>query len=99
MQAFKYFLFLNNFFKKPDSRALIDDLILTLLHRPRYYKLSPPCTLCLKLPVLFGLDVFAIQPNFITRGIAPRLDAFIVGPFLKFLGIIEVFIANNHQLS
>ena len=53
----------------------------------------------LQLPVSFGLDVFAVQPNFITGGIAPRLDAFIVGPFLKFLGMVEVLSANNHQLS
>ena len=55
-----------------------------------------PKELCFQLPVSFGLDVFAIQPNFITRSIAPRLDAFIVGPFLKFLGMVEVLFANNH---
>ena len=53
----------------------------------------------LQLPILFGLDIFVIQPNFITRGIALRLDAFIVGPFLKFLGMVEVFFANDHQFS
>ena len=46
--------------------------------------------LCLQLPVSFGLDIFAIQPNFITSGIAPRLHAFIVSLFLKFLGMVEV---------
>ena len=55
--------------------------------------------LCLQLPVLFGLDVFAIQPNFITGGIAPRLDAFIIGSLLEFLGIVEILTSNNHQLS
>ena len=58
-----------------------------------------PKELCLQLLVLFGLDVFAVQSNFITGGIASRLDAFIVGPFLKFLSVVEVFSANNHQLS
>ena len=58
-----------------------------------------PKELCLQLPVLFDLDIFAIQPNFITKGIALRLDAFLVGPFLKILCIIEVFSANDHQLS
>ena len=58
-----------------------------------------PKKLCLQLPVLFSLDIFAIQPNFITRSIAFRLNAFIVGPFLKFLGMVEVFSTNDHQLS
>ena len=53
------------------------------------------------LPLTSGfvcLDVFAIQLNFITGSIAGRLDTFIVGPFLKFLGMVEVVYANNHQL-
>ena len=58
-----------------------------------------PKELCLQLLVLFGLDIFTIQPNFITEKIAPRLDAFIMGPFLEFLGMVEVFSANNYQLS
>ena len=41
MQAPRYFLLLDNFFKKPDSRDLVDDLILTLLHRLRCHKLFP----------------------------------------------------------
>ena len=55
-----------------------------------------PKKLCLQLPVLFGLDIFAVQPNFIIRGIAPRVDAFIVSLLLKFLSMVEVFSANNH---
>ena len=55
--------------------------------------------LCLLLPVLFGLDVFAIQLNIFARSIAPRLDALIVGPLLKFFGMVEVLMANDHQLS
>ena len=53
----------------------------------------------LQLPVAFGLDIFVIQPNFLARGIAQRLESLIVSWFLKFLGIVEVFSANNHQLS
>ena len=44
MQAPRYFFLLDNFFKKPDNRALVDDLILTLSHRPHCYKLPLPCT-------------------------------------------------------
>ena len=52
----------------------------------------------LQLLVMFGLDVFAIQPNFLAKGIASRFDSFIVNLFLKLLGIIKVFLANNYQL-
>ena len=45
MQAFKYFFLLDNFLKKPDSRALDKALILILLHRLRYIKLLLPYTL------------------------------------------------------
>ena len=47
--------------------------------------------LCLQFLVLFGLDIFTVQPNFIIGDIVSRLDAFIVGPFSKFLGMVEVF--------
>ena len=50
----------------------------------------------LQLLVLFSFDLFAIQPNFIIKSIASRLDAFIVGLFLKFLSVIEVLLANNY---
>ena len=53
--------------------------------------------LCLQLPVIFDFDIFAVPLNFITGGIAPRLDTFIISPLLKFLGIVEVFFANDHQ--
>ena len=49
-----------------------------------------------QFPILFGFDVFAIQPNLITGGIAFRLDAFIVGLFLKLLSMLEFFTANDH---
>ena len=46
---------------------------------------------------MFDFDIFAVQPNFITKIIVFRLNAFIISPFLKFLSIVEVFLANNHQ--
>ena len=58
-----------------------------------------PKKLCLQLPVIFGLDVFIVQPNFLAGGIASKFDPLIVNLFLKFLGIVEVFLANNHQFS
>ena len=39
---------------------------------------------------LFDLNIFAVQPNFVTRGIASKLDAFIMGLLLKFLSVMEV---------
>ena len=41
-----------------------------------------------QLSVLFDLNVFAIQPNFVTKGMASRLNVFVVGPFLKFLSLV-----------
>ena len=58
-----------------------------------------PKKLCFQLLVTFGLDIFAVQPNFFARGVAPRLGSLIVSLFLKFLGMMEVFPANNHQFS
>ena len=46
--------------------------------------------------VLFGFDVFAIQPNFIAGSKTLRLDAFIVNLLLEFWGIVEVLTVNNH---
>ena len=55
--------------------------------------------LCLQIVVMLGLDIFAFEPNFVIRDIASRLNAFVVGPLLEFLGVVEVFLANNYQLS
>ena len=74
-------------------------LYLVSLFPDRMEDLEWPKKLCLQLLILFNLNVFAIQPNIITGGIASRLDAFIVGPFLKFLGMVEVLSTNNHQFS
>ena len=52
----------------------------------------------LKLPVLFRLDIFAIQPNFVTKAIATRLEAFFMSFLLKLLSIVEFFLANRHQI-
>ena len=71
-------------------------LVNLLLNRIKHLKL--PKKLCVELSILSGLDIFAIQLNFISGGIAFRLDAFNVGPFLKFLDIVEVLFANNYQL-
>ena len=46
--------------------------------------------------ILFGFDIFIIQPNFITGNIASRLGAFVVTLFLKFLNTIEVFLVNSY---
>ena len=55
--------------------------------------------LCLQLPVTLGLDIFAIQSYFVIGDIASRLNAFVVGLLLKFLGMVEVLSANKHQFS
>ena len=55
--------------------------------------------LCFQLPILFGLNVFAIQLYFIIGKIAFKLNVLIMRLFLKFLGMIEVFLVKNHQFS
>ena len=47
---------------------------------------------------MLGLDIFAVQPNFLTKGVALKLHSFIVSALLKFLGMIKIFSANNYQL-
>lgn len=51
------------------------------------------------LPPTFGLinlNIFAVEPNFIITNIGFRLDVFIVCLLLKFLSMIEIFLANNY---
>ena len=42
--------------------------------------------------------MLAIQPDLVARGIALRLDSLIVGSFLKFLGVVEILLANGHEV-
>ena len=60
------------------------------------YNLERSKKLRLKLPVAFGFDVFAIQPNFVIGSVATRLDAFILSSLLKLLSMVEVLPANSH---
>ena len=48
---------------------------------------------------MLALDVFDVQPNFFAGSIALKFDSLIMSSLLKFLGIVEIFSANNHQLS
>ena len=41
-----------------------------------------PKELYLQLPVVFGLDIFIVQPNILAGGVAPRFDSLIVSSFL-----------------
>ena len=78
---------------------LLRKLQLVCLFSDRMEHSERPKEFCLQLPFAFGLDIFAVQPNFLTESIASRLDSLIVSSFLKFLGMVEIFLANNHQLS
>lgn len=49
-----------------------------------------------QLLFLFGIDVFSIQLNFITRDIAFKFDAFIGGALLKLLDTVKIFLTNNY---
>ena len=78
---------------------LFRELQLVRLLSDRRENLERPKKLCLQLPVALGLDILAIQPNFLTGSVALRFDSLIVSLFLQFLGMVEIFLANNHQLS
>ena len=78
---------------------LLRKLQLVYLFPNRMEDSKRPKEFCLQLPVAFGLDIFAVQPNFFAKGVAPRFDFLIVSLFLKFLGMVKVFSANNHQFS
>ena len=50
MQAPKYSFAQGSFSMRPDSRAMVADLLLTLLHRPRCLKCHQPHTTCCRQP-------------------------------------------------
>ena len=58
-----------------------------------------PKELCLQILVALSLNIFAVEPNFLAESSAPKFDFLIVSLFLKFLGMIKVFLANNYQVS
>ena len=75
---------------------LLKELQLVRLLSDRMENPERPKELCLQLPVMLGLDIFAVQSNFFARGVAPRFDSLIMSSFLQFLGMVEIFLANNH---
>ena len=78
---------------------LLKKLQLVCLFPNRMENSKRPKELCLQISFAFGLNIFAVQPDFFAGGVAPRFDSLIVSLFLKFLGMVEVFSANNHQFS
>ena len=58
-----------------------------------------PKELCLQLLIAFGFDIFAVQPNFFARSVTFRLSSFIVGLFLQFLSMLQVFSVCSHKIS
>ena len=74
-------------------------LQLVCLFSDRMEDSERPKELCFQLSVVFGLDIFAVQPNFLVGGVASRFNSLIVSSFLRFLGMVEVFSVNNDQFS
>ena len=60
--------------------------------------LKRPKELCLQLPIAFGFDIFAVQPNLLAGSITSRLNFFIVSLFLQFLGVLQVFSTYSHKI-
>ena len=52
----------------------------------------------LKFLVAFSFNVFAIQPNFVIKGVAPRFNFFIISLLLKLLSMVKVLLANSDQI-
>ena len=74
-------------------------LQLVILLSNKIEHLEQPKKLSLKLLFTLGFDVFAVQPNFLARGIAPRLDSPVMNSFLKLLSMVKVLAKNNYQVS
>ena len=66
-------------------------LILNRMEHPEW-----PIEICLQIPIVFDLVIFAVQPNFLVGSVIPRFDSFIVSLLLEFLGMVEIFSTNNH---
>ena len=60
--------------------------------------LKRPKELCLQLLIVFDFDIFAIQPNRLTKSITSRLSFFLIGLFLQFLGMLQVFSAYSYEI-
>ncbi len=68
-----------------------------LAHRMQYPKRSKEFSL--EFPIPLDFDVFAIQPNFVARGIASRLRMLVVISLLKLLCMLEFLSVDSYQLS
>ena len=52
-----------------------------------------------QVAIPLSFEMLATQPYFVAWGVALWLDTFIVGLLLKLLCVVEVLLANGHQLS
>ena len=48
--------------------------------------------------ILLSFEVLTIQPDLVAQDIASRLDFFIVGLLLKFLGVVKILLANDYEI-
>ena len=55
--------------------------------------------LSFQLTIPLSFKMHATQPNFVAGGVVLELDTFVVGLFLRLLYMVEVLLANGHQLS
>ena len=51
-----------------------------------------------QLTISLNSKELATQPDLVTQGIALKLDSFIMGLLLKFLGVIEILLVNGHEV-
>ena len=81
------------------NSPILKKLQLVSLLPDRVEHLERPKELCLQLPVTLGLNILAVQPNFLTGNVILGFDFLIVSSFLKLLGMVKIFLAHNYQLS
>ena len=57
-----------------------------------------PKELCFQLLIAFGFDIFVVQPNLLTESVTFRLSSFIIGSFLQFLSVLQVFSTCSYKI-
>ena len=74
--------------KDVENSPFLRQFELVSLFAYRVYHLKMTKELGFQLAIPLSFEVFAIQPNLITRCIASGLDSFIIAPFLKLLCMV-----------
>ena len=61
--------------------------------------LKRPKELHVQLLNTFDLNIFAVQPNFLVGKVTSGLNSFIVGSFLQFLDVLQIFSICSYKIT